>query len=70
MIPIPHEMAAFGMLSLYLPVGNHFTVSRISETGVLWCRFRDQNGNSALGVFRGVFARNRLSCFRYWLVGL
>src|ERR1035438_6426947 len=24
------------------PVQNHFTVSRISEAGVLWCRFRDQ----------------------------
>ena len=28
------------------PVENHFTVSRISETSVLWCRFRDQKGNS------------------------
>jgi hypothetical protein len=28
------------------PVENHSTKSRISETGVLWCRFRDQKGNS------------------------
>jgi hypothetical protein len=30
------------------PVENHFTALRISETGVLWCRFRDQKGNSGL----------------------
>jgi hypothetical protein len=27
---------------------NRFTVSRTSETGVLWCRFRGQKGNSGL----------------------
>jgi hypothetical protein len=28
------------------PDENHFTVPRRSETGVLWCRIRDQKGNS------------------------
>jgi hypothetical protein len=26
--------------------GYRFTVSRTSETGVLWCRFQDQKGSS------------------------
>src|SRR5271157_4722029 len=36
-----------------LPMKNRFTVSRTGQTGVLWCRFRDQKGNSGYTLFEG-----------------
>ena len=37
-----------------LPMKIAMTVSRISETGVLWCSFQSQNGNScSQGKYRG-----------------
>ena len=38
--------AADGRSSGVLPKESRFTVLRTGETGVLWCRFRDQKGNS------------------------
>ena len=35
-----------GRPSGVLPMTNRLTVSRTGETGVLWCRFRGQKGNS------------------------
>jgi hypothetical protein len=54
--------AADGRPSGVLPMKNRFMVSRTSETGVLWCRFRDQKRNSGLNE-RGkenIVLRNKL----------
>jgi CheY-like chemotaxis protein len=40
--------AAAGKPSGVFPMKNRFTVSRTGQTDVLWCRFRDQKGNSGL----------------------
>jgi hypothetical protein len=39
-----------GTPSGVLPMTNRFTVSRMGETGVLWCCFRGQKGNSGSDI--------------------